>query len=449
MHNPLRKQFYALTIISAVAVSICANEAPTAKFSGNGSLMFGQIVKGVSTSGNGDTLKNAWVFSPTLNLRLKADYNKNTRLRFDIHAEIFYTYELNSAILGQQFAADQKVAKDALTIDEAQAIYTIGGSDTEQFPLQIGVGIFPYKYNPQVRNLGEYLFRASAYPVYFVNWYDGPFYRMAGVRASTAPFTWFAFDALMFSEMYQLPLQDISCAGIVKFTIGKFAELGGGVDLSRIISIHESYTTPPYTSNTDKSAYSKDSIGVDPISGQPILDTKCYTFASTKCAVRASIDPKAFLPWRYFGPEDLKIYGECAILGLHNYSTHNVYQPAFYDTLSQRSPFMIGFNFPTFRILDVLAIEYEHLKTPYLPSSYEVFNNGIPVPVTAAEKFLTLSDNRWSIYVKRSLGAFSFLCQIAQDHYIANNNNLWAQERADAMPEKGNWWWSCKVAYGF
>jgi len=134
---------------------------------------------------------------------------------------------------------------------------------------------------------------------------------------------------------------------------------------------------------------------------------------------------------------------------LHNYSTHNVYQPAFYDTLSQRSPFMIGFNFPTFRILDVLAIEYEHLKTPYLPSSYEVFNNGIPVPVTAAEKFLTLSDNRWSIYVKRSLGAFSFLCQIAQDHYIANNNNLWAQERADAMPEKGNWWWSCKVAYGF
>jgi hypothetical protein len=428
-----------------------ANE-PKIKFSGNGWSMIGEIMKGTSTSGNGEgsNLDHAWIQTSVLELGVKADINDNTRVILDGWAEEDYTYELNSALINKDFAADQKVSKIPVGIQEAEGIYTVGGNDSKTFPFQIGVGVFPYKYNPDVRNLGEYLFRASAYPVYFMNWYDAAFYRMTGVRASTSPVDWFKFDALLFSEMYQIPLRDFSLACVATFNVGKFLELGCGIDINRILPVNNSYTSPGYSSNSDINCYSKDSVGIDSLTGQIVYgNQKDYSFKSTKVELRLSFDPKSFIPLQIFGKEDLKLYGEYAILGLQNYATHNVSNPAFYDTLSQRSPVMLGFNIPAFKILDVLSFEIEYLKTPYLPGSYNVFLNQSPVPVTLGQQNLSLADTKWSLYAKRTLGAFGLVVQVARDHFQPNNNQLTAVERADVLLASQDWWWSMKVQYGF
>jgi len=426
---------------------------PKVKISGNGWSMVGEIMKGTSTAGNGEgsNLDHAWIQTSVLELGVKANVNNNTRLILDGWAQTDYTYELNSSLINKDFAADQKVSKINVGIHDAEGVYTMGGSDSRTFPFQIGVGIFPYKYNPDVRNLGEYLFRASAYPVYFVNWYDAAYYRLCGVRISSKPTDWFKFDGLLFSEMYQIPLRDYSVAGVATFNFfGKFLEIGCGVDLSRILSVNNSYTSPGYTSNSDINCYSKDSVGIDSLTGQIVYgNQKDYTFKSTKVELRFSIDAKSVIPLNIFGKEDLKIYAEYAILGLQNYATHNVTYPAFYDTISQRSPIMLGFNFPAFRMLDVVSFEIEYLKTPFLPGSYNVFLNQSPVPVTLQQQNLTLADTKWSLYAKKTLGAFALIGQLARDHFAPNNNQLTAQERADVLLGSRDWWWSMKVQYGF
>ena len=55
----------------------------------------------------------------------------------------------------------------SLGIDQAEAVYAFG--DVERPMLQLHLGTFCYKYNPDVRNLGEYLFRSGPYPNYILN----------------------------------------------------------------------------------------------------------------------------------------------------------------------------------------------------------------------------------------------------------------------------------------
>src|SRR5690606_5453929 len=49
-------------------------------------------------------------------------------------------------------------------ITQAQAHYKFG--DPERSWGALRIGYFPYKYNPDAKNLGEYLFRAGAYPTF-------------------------------------------------------------------------------------------------------------------------------------------------------------------------------------------------------------------------------------------------------------------------------------------
>jgi hypothetical protein len=198
----------------------------------------------------------------------------------------------------------------------------------------------------------------------------------------------------------------------------------------------------------DYNVYSRDSIGVDSITGGPLWgNQKYYTFRSTKIALRASFDPKAFFPHRFMGDEDLKLYGEYAILGLQNYPTRNAPHADYYNKISERSPFMVGFNFPAFRVLDVLAIELEELKSAYWAGQSVPFEKGLPIP--PEQTSISLADVKWSVYAKRRLGAFTLIAQAARDHLIPNQNNPGLADRNDALPEPDDWWWAIKVQYGF
>ena len=70
--------------------------------------------------------------------------------------------------------------------DRAEGMYSFG--DPQKPYLQVGFGYFPFRTSPDVKNLGEYLFRANTYPVYVMNNFNRPYSRLLGLRASSTLF---------------------------------------------------------------------------------------------------------------------------------------------------------------------------------------------------------------------------------------------------------------------
>jgi hypothetical protein len=418
------------------------------KLSGDISMVEGQIVKGYGTSGVAD-FAHAWISTTSGILRLETNFNEHTQLFIEAGADILFSYTIPINIYDKEFAQDQKLAKFGFWLKQAKGSYNFGDPNAETTPLKITLGEYEYKYNPDVRNLGEYLLRASAYPNYFNNWFDGACYRVAGLQATTHPVDWFNFDALFFSELYLVPLQDFSLAGIATFKLGKVMQIGAGIDLNKIFSIDERYTTPKTGAGgkvTDN-IYSQE---VDSL-GQGIPGTqKYYSFKATKIEIRGTFDIKGFFDAPIFGPEDLKLYSEAAILGLQNYPTHNPGRPdTYYANMSQRVPVMVGFNFPAFKVLDVASLELEYYHSPYLPSYVNPFKFGIPVPDYSNSNLMGIQDTKWSVYLKKRIGAFAVTAQAARDHFQPLNTNIAFTEFDDVMMRGSDWWWAVKLQYGY
>jgi hypothetical protein len=84
-----------------------------------------------------------------------------------------------------------------------------------------------------------------------------------------------------------------------------------------------------------------------------------YTHKGTKVMAMFDFDIKRLLGLDApFGDKDLLLYGEGAIIGTQNYGS-------IYSKMSERMPFMIGFNFPTFGWLDFLSLEVERYQAKY------------------------------------------------------------------------------------
>jgi hypothetical protein len=420
------------------------------KVSGAIAIFEGEIEQGTATS-DVAFFQHAWIQQASAILRLDTKFSEQTRMIIQAQGDYLFTYNVPMSVWDKQFVEGRKAGTYNFWVKQAKGEYRFGGFDAETFPLQIDLGVFEYKYNPDVRNLGEYLFRASAYPVFFLNWFDGAFYRMAGFKATTHPVDWFNFDALLFSELYQFPLQDFSLAGVATFKIGRVGQFGAGIDFNRLFSIDGMHTSPTTGSGSSitNNIYYQDSVGADASDNPIYANPKYYTFQSTKVAFRGSFDIKGFFDWPIFGPEDFKLYGEAAILGLKNYPTQNPgTHVTFYANMSQRSPVMVGFDIPTLRILDVLSIELEYLKSPFVPSSYNVFSQGMPIPYYSSTGS-SVQDTKWSFYLKKRLGAFMVVAQAARDHYQPFSTDIASVERTDVMTGGKDWWWTVKLQYGY
>ncbi len=79
---------------------------------------------------------------------------------------------------------------------------------------------------------------------------------------------------------------------------------------------------------------------------------------------RASFDIKGIFPMDFLGEEDLKIYGELAILGLKDY-------PGHYNDFSKRIPMMLGFNLPFFGLLNLFLPRFTKLDVLKLELEYQ------------------------------------------------------------------------------
>lgn len=334
--------------------------------------------------------------------------------------------------------AYQRYVKFGPGVGQARAKFKLGSVDEPWGSLQ--VGLIPYKYNPDAKNLGEYLFRSNAYPNTimtggwsFIN-SAGILMEGAALEAHTGPLT---HDLLISMERNFEPLHDLSAGYLLKFTPSEAFEVQAGVAFAHLIPAQPRKTTPkgPADPAGDKTRQplNRYDADADTVVTDPLDSTyENYTFKSIKLMGRFSFNPQAILQSEFLHPEDMKIYMEAALLGVKNY-------PFYYEKWWTRLPIMVGFNVPTFKLLDQLSVEFEYRKPEFANNIYYSYvRYSVPIPhmgENAGSNYAEVLKNydrdalmkaplkrnqgvKWSVYGRREIvPGFKLHAQVASDHY--------------------------------
>ncbi len=397
-----------------------------------------------------------------------------------------------------------------------EAVYHFG--DLDQPWLKIGMGMFPYKYNPEAANLGEYLFRSTAYPTtlstggYVVVGSAGA--QLQGFKSNIQIGNLKA-DLFLTTETAIAPLYDWSLAGIMDYNLGDgLLHLGAGVNCQHLLQVRPGRTAPRYNENSYfkynevyysgskefydfKSSFSKkladtlakktftikaDSIAnaqrilalrnlashldssrvlVDSLLNdslaKPKLGIKYFSASGVVVMGRATLDLKKLWSSEILGPDDLKLFGEVNLLGTHNY-------PIFYENRSDRVSTMLGFNFPGFRIFDLISLQVEYFKSPGLNNFYQRSNtSGGNIPIIPRDDDTVLSKNnyndaadkdnfKWSVLLKKTfMKKLTFSSQLASDHLRLTNSSYYFGPQYDfneITAFKDHWYWISQISWG-
>jgi hypothetical protein len=324
-------------------------------------------------------------------------------------------------------------------VAQATGIYKLGNIDSPLFEFQFGY--FPFKYNNEAQNLGEYLLRSGAYPGYIDggswNIIGDALYRCMGVRLSN-----YLLDktikqhVIVSMERDYPPMYDFALTYIGDASIGKAFDIGAGVCLTHI-PVKPKKTTPENVKNRylgDRALSQKEGVSNMGLGVDTLPEKEYYTFTGVKLMGKVCIDPKVFFSADIFGAEDLKIFAEAAILGVKDY-------PFYYDDISKRIPIMFGFNIPTFKILDVFSVQIEYYGCEFENSLENLFmyqipvwyvenydplshddsttyaNNSMPDDYGTYREYYQNDNWKWSINLSRSFGKhFTVFAQFANDN---------------------------------
>lgn len=316
---------------------------------GEGNICAGQIVNGNSRY-EPSGIQHRWLQSNAMVLGDSVTSGDRISMKIKLEGLVrFSSWVQNQNGLGY---IDARLPNYAFYFRQASGAYVFG--DPEIKPLSITTGFFEYKYNPDVKNLGEYLFRSTAYPNYIYANFDQPFARMLGLMISSRLLGGsLRQDLILSNEWEQYPTKDFSLAYVAGFTIGNFLDIGMGGQAFHLFSTRGNYTTPDSVRTLGKW---NDGQWYYASPEDSAVDKKTpYTFKAIKLMGRAAVNPLAHVPeiklpiiGTLFGKEDLKLYAEVNVLGLKNYPTHNPGgQWEFYNKLSERIPVTFGINAPT------------------------------------------------------------------------------------------------------
>jgi hypothetical protein len=351
----------------------------------------------------------------------------------------------------------------------------------------VTLGSFPYKYNPDVQNLGLYLLRGPVYPGVLMGGFrdfavDTSKATQLGLKVHHAIGN-FSHDLILNSERDIPPTFDMSLAYVAKYRAFDAVEFGAGVNFYRLIPYDKSMQTPGKLSDDKLSFHKENYIEVDPANP---ADTVFFTHQGIKAMGMFSVDFKSLMGIGNMGKDDLKLYGEAAIIGLKNYGKT-------YSKISERIPVMLGFNFPVFNYLDHLSLELEYYGSPYRNDLKGLGNNNVvadwtiqdhpvpsPKPVSNAEygidsagnwtnatgqvinmsgtgllrEKVSTDDFKWSVFVDKTVkDHIRFTGQVANDHYrprpVATGLIASAGGLAEAFSESSNWYFMLRVGYLF
>jgi hypothetical protein len=328
-------------------------------------------------------------------------------------------------------------------------------------------GYFPYNYNPDAKNLGLYLLRGPVYPGILVSGFETRDVQGlantlgARVRLTTGPVE---HDFILASEVELYPLFDLSPAYVATWRYGRLLRLGAGINLHHYLPVDSRITNPDtlaYDGSDEdpfgNGPYSRTNIYVDfsDTAGGRAPDTTFLSFRGVKLMANAAFDVKELfggLP--ALGPEDLKVYGEIALLGLDRRKAYR----ELYGDLRQRMPVMVGFNLPAFRSLDHLSLEVEWYGSRVkddlkrFQATTSAFPSPIPVNNAGAIAVDTRRDNlKWSLHASRVLtGHVRLSAQVANDH--TRPGGTYTSPPAEwqgLFSRPRDWYWMTKIAYFF
>ena len=366
---------------------------------------------------------------------------------------------------------------------------------------RVGLGMFPYKYNRDAVNLGEYLFRTGPYPTYILtggySFINSAASMQQGLKSRFTAGN-LTVDAFLVSETVMPPLYDLSLAGVVRYrAFDGLIDLGAGVNFKRLVPIRPSRTTleDPFHNNAyfkgpdgeyysanlayyrnERDYYRQDTVrfaqeyqrararfeSVSAWTGggggfEP--DYSWYTQAGVVVVATAAVDLKKVLPpVAWLGPDDLRVFAETAVLGVKNY-------PVFYEKRTDRMPVMLGINLPGFGVLDLVSVQYEYFGSPHKNSYLESIqsNGATPDFVTAFDPLmsrdryadgLTRDDHSWSVLVRRTLThGLTISAQAARDHARMVSHAFYAgpglaPNEIFYTTDKQNWYWMVQLGFG-
>ncbi len=302
------------------------------------------------------------------------------------------------------------------------------------------LGTFNYKYNPDAKNLGEYLYRAGTYPGYLWTTEGWLLMNRAGNYSHGALLTVsqlggkLKHNLSMFMETSFAPIGAFSPGYDVQAT-SKFFEAGAGVVLNHFADFKPSQETPNSLQNTYvdvTNANGTHYIGIQQADTSTApTDTTIlhrWSFQGVKVMGRAALNLGSLIPEEHRGAEDLRLFAEVAVLGWKN-------QPVFYTKRSERIPIMFGMTLPTAKLLDLLTIQGEYYKSPY--NDIDLLNSSsLPIPSTANTDSVHADDFKWSVYAKKAINKqVNVYAQAASDHLRLTDGRF----RASNIPLTHTW----------
>jgi len=431
---------------------------------GYGYLEAGQIEQGhisdqlnKSIQSKDGIINHLWTEDGFASLGFHAIYKDNLEIVTSLCTQMYFSYpqfNTNGAVF-------TKTDKQDVAIDEAFSQFHFGDANAPSFLAQIG--FFKFKYNPDVRNLGEYMFRTTTYPITFNMSFDFPEARLLGLHIQDNLFQSLKLDFMLTSETSVTPAMDWSVAALADYDVAKlhFLHVGAGVDFANCFNVYNNTNFPGYFGNGN-------GVGDPTTPGNGAIyivngDTNYYTYQGTKLMARFSFDIKELLPELkgMFGKNDLKLYGEADFIGVKNYpdsayasslaSSLSLVAPS-YNVWWQRMPVSFGLNLPTFKTLDVLNGEVEWFGAHYFNDASNMISlSSKPTPYQGYSRPITKAEIKWSVYAKKSLfdGHFAITGQVGRDHLMLQCADYNSVSWSELLITAKDWAWMLKTSWMF
>lgn len=432
-------------LLMTASAGIAADGA-TATFHGAGWMQFGRIENSYATPGSPNNYDENWLgnYGGLVASNVKVDENWDAGLGFGsilVHlargstaeADIWYPFWVGF-------------------LTEARFTYT-PSSFADNGGLQLTLGAFPYNYARDAKNLGAYLLKGYVYPGAIVSGYADLFGVASSRTGAMARYKigGFSNDLLVNIETDDKPLYDISVADVIDWRIHPSFELGAGANFYRVLAADKKATSPgkdcqagllgPYAGSGPGNGQDSPCYIVNKDTAGNPIDTLTGSLSGIKLMGRFRLDPKAwFGSPGAFGADELVLYGEAALIGVKDY-------PIFYDDIMRRIPVMVGFNLPTFGLLN-LSVEAEYYASKNSSDNLPA-QNGSWLPAGTDIPNRGRDDWKWSVNASKVvLGNVFVGLQVANDHLrLGGTHNTATGQEVMRTPQ--DWYWAFKTAYFF
>jgi hypothetical protein len=380
----------------------------------------------------------------------EARLSEHARARFGIGGAYFFVFPRN---LGDNAFVHSK--RSVFGITEAHGEFDLLEHDENEHLLRLKAGIFGYKYNPDAKNLGEYMFRTWTYPNVIttggLDYINSAAVQLSGFSASTKV-GGLKNDLILSIESDHAPIFGLNLTDIVSYDFGGIFEVGAGFMFNNFYNPDERQITPKtvlsnrYYTLADGREISYDRYEYERTNGGPApaapTDTGYYTFAGQKVMVRASASLGKLIGGP-IAPHELKLYGEAILLGIKDY-------PTYYENLSDRIVYMAGVNLPAFGLLDMLSVEVEYAPNPFENSTNAPLFGEVAIPQVvdfgSYEPF-DKDDVKWTVVARKDVyNGFSIYAQLANDH-VRMIDQFSTPDTREFLTEKTDWYWAFKLAY--